>query len=118
MIKNQYLLIGLVALGVLELVVIGSLITAERDTARELARVREELKEAIAEAKGEQSVATAKLSKQIADLQQEAKEAREWATQTETDLKKTQRLLVLTRRELDQLDERLKKATSPEERKP
>jgi hypothetical protein len=104
-VKNQYLLVALVVLGVLQLWALGCLERAS-------SRVESRLEEKITSSRDDQKKDAAVLAREAVELKRQLSETRVLVEQTQSELRNTQELLRQTRTDLEKL-----KAAGGEERK-
>jgi uncharacterized coiled-coil DUF342 family protein len=105
MLKNQHLLAGLVVLGAVNVLAFFGLISGERDSARTIQSLRQEL----TVTRDEQEKGAERLGREADRLRQELDGAHATIAELRGDVGKLQNQLTRTRRALDAVEERLDK---------
>jgi septal ring factor EnvC (AmiA/AmiB activator) len=105
MVKNQHLLIGLVAIGAINVLAILGLLSGERESTRSIKGLERDL----ATAREEQRQSAEKFGRATDELHRDLEETQSAIGQLRNEMERVQERLVKTRRALDAMEERLEK---------
>jgi chromosome segregation ATPase len=109
-VKNQHLLLGLVALGVVNVLAFFGMMSGERDSARAVRGLEGQLNGA----REEQRQATERFGRENEELKGQLQEAYSTISQLQGDVGRLQNQLSRTRRALEAVEERLDKPGAKE----